>query len=305
MADERESCLAGRTMHDRTQTSLATVTSDAVRGGEGGSARGTSGTRKGGGCRERTEDRDELLGRRAGLVDLWLAGHAGPGAAGRSRGQGVRGRGGVSRRALLRRARRARASGRREKWNGGGDAHLGVGADNGPDDARALSDGDTVEQDAVPDPCTGLDDRARADGDVGPELGRLVDRRRRVHIDRSFHLWPLSTSSSRRRKEFRRVLGKVLEVRRRCGQGRAGSLDLPPEVGRLEREELAGRGETGDDVLLEVDDVVGLGQGVLAGGKKGRAGVGRGGSAPGLEREEEREGEGRTPLPLPCRPSRP
>lgn len=118
-------------------------------------------------------------------------------------------------------------------------------ADDGVEHAGVVLDLGVFENDRLFDSGSCPDHGARANGDIGSQLRRWVDRRGGVDVD-----W--RHNGRRRGSEFLRLrLERFLEVEGVGGHGRASGLDLPPEVLGLVDEESVAVGEIGEDVLLQ------------------------------------------------------
>lgn len=123
-----------------------------------------------------------------------------------------------------------------KKLRGGGDVHLAVGPNDRPNDASALPNRHSIQNDTLRNPRSSLDNGVWSDRNVGSHLSGRVNRRSRVNVNGPYDLSLARVGLS---EKFRRVLGKVFKVGGRSGQGRTGRLDLAPEVGRLVDVELA------------------------------------------------------------------
>lgn len=136
-------------------------------------------------------------------------------------------------------------------------------ADNRVHDTSVVADLGVLKDDRVLDTGTGADHDTWADRDVRTELGGGVDGGSRVDVDRRH-------DSGRGGSEFRGLgLECLLEVQGVGRHGRAGGLDLAPEVLGFVDEEAVAVGEIGEDVLLQTEDLALLGVLVVSGGDEG------------------------------------
>mgnify|MGYP007054560879 CR=1 FL=1 len=142
-------------------------------------------------------------------------------------------------------------------------AHTATPPDDRVQHARVVLDLGVLEHNGVLDACSGADDRPGADGDVGPQLGRRVDRRGGVDED-----WGNDVGGGRG-ELVRSGLEGLLEVQRVGRHGGSGRLDLPPEVLGLVHEEAVAVGQVGEDVLLQAEDLAALRLLVVCSGSRG------------------------------------
>lgn len=152
--------------------------------------------------------------------------------------------------AVLDDARRVVGDGQSGAFDTGPCTDLAVPPDDGVHDAGVVLDLAVLEDDGLLDAHASADGDARADGDVGAKLGGGIDVGAGVDVDRGDDVCGGSG------KLFGASLEGLEEVEGVGWDGRAGSLDLAPEVLGLEDEELARIGNVGEDVLLEADDEV-------------------------------------------------
>lgn len=136
-------------------------------------------------------------------------------------------------------------------------------ADDGVHDAGVMADLGVLKDDRVLDTGTGADHDTRADRDVRSKLGGGVDGGSGVDVDRRY-------DGGRGGSEFRRLgLECLLEVQGVGRHGRAGGLDLAPEVLSFVDEEAVAIGQIREDVLLQTEDLALLDVLVVPGGHEG------------------------------------